>query len=118
MANRIAGTAYLSINGQTYMLAGNFEYSVCTVTRETLVGQDGVHGYKEMPFAGHIAGTIRDSADVPMATFNGMTGVNAVIELANGKTVIGSNLWSVETQDVKTEDGTFELRLEGFSVSD
>ena len=31
--NRLAGIAYLSVDGQSYMLAGDLSYGVSTVTR-------------------------------------------------------------------------------------
>ncbi len=43
-------------------------------------------------------------------------GNKAVLTLANGKTIIGSNMWCVNAQEVKTTDGTFEVRFEGLSV--
>jgi hypothetical protein len=116
--NRLAGTAYLSVDGVTYMLVGDFEYSPSTKNRESLVGMDGVHGYKEKPMAPHISGTLRDSAGLSVASLNDMTNVSVVAELANGKTVVGRNMWTVESQTAKSEDGTIEVKWEGFSVTE
>lgn len=111
--NRLAGTAYLSVDGLTYMLAGDFEYSPVSVTRETLVGMDSVHGYKEKPMQAHISATLRDSGGLTVASLNAMTNVTVVAELANGKTIIGRNMWTVEAQSSKAEDGTIEVKFEG-----
>lgn len=116
--NRLAGIAYLSVDGQTYMLAGDLEYKVSKVSRETLIGQDRVHGYSEKPVAGHIAGTIRDSGGLTVADINAMTNVTVAAELANGKTIVGRNMWSVEDQTVKTTEATFEVRWESDSVEE
>lgn len=116
--NRLAGIAYLSVDGQTYMLAGDLEYKVSKVARETLIGQDRVHGYSEKPVAGHIAGTIRDSGGLTVADINAMTNVTVVAELANGKTIVGRNMWSVEDQTVKTAEATFEVRWESAEVEE
>jgi hypothetical protein len=118
ITNRLAGIAYLSVDGQTYMLAGDLSYSPSSVSRETLTGQDRVHGFSEKPHAGFIAGTLRDAAGLTVAQLNAMTNVTVVAELANGKTVIGRNLWTVEAQEVKTMDGTVDVRWEGFSVEE
>src|SRR5260363_402086 len=32
---------------------------------------------------------------------------------ANGKTVVGRNMWTVETQETKAAEGTFEVKWEG-----
>lgn len=112
-SNRLAGTANLSVDGQTYMLVGDFEYNPSTRTRETLTGMDTVHGYSEKPVSGHISGTLRDSNGLTVADLNAMTGVTVVVQLANGKTIIGSNMWTVENQTVKSTDATIEVRWEG-----
>lgn len=46
-SNRLAGTAYVTVDGLTIMVAGQFKYSPSKYKRETLTGMDGVHGYKE-----------------------------------------------------------------------
>lgn len=111
--NRLAGTANLSVDGQTYMLAGEFEYNPSSVSRETLTGMDTVHGYSEKPIAPHIAGTLRDSAGLSVASLNAMSNVTLVVELANGKVIIGRNMWTVEDQTVKSTDATIEVKWEG-----
>lgn len=115
--NRLAGTAYLSVDGKSYLLSGDFEYNPSKVTRETLVGMDRVHGYSEKPMSGYIAGALRDSNGLTVADFNAMTNVTVTAELANGKTIIGRNMWTVESQSVKATDATVEVRWEGPSVA-
>lgn len=116
--NRLAGIAYLSVDGKNYMLAGDFSYSVSGVTRETLIGQDRVHGYSEKPHNGMMSGTLRDAGALSVASFNRMTNVTVTAELANGKTIVGRNMWTVESQEVKTAEGTFEVKWEGMSVEE
>lgn len=116
--NRLAGIATVTVDGQNYMLSGDLTYQVSTVKRETLVGQDRVHGYSETPSAGFISGTFRDAGNLTVADFNAMSNATVVVELANGKTIVGRNMWTVETQEVKTAEGTFEVRWEGFSVQE
>lgn len=111
--NRLAGTAFLSVNGITYQLEGALTYSPVKVMRETLKGQDGVHGYKEMPEPGKIGGSIRDSGGLTVADFNAMTDATIVLQLANGKTVTGSNMWTVDAIEVDTVDAKFEVKWEG-----
>jgi len=117
-ANRLAGTAFLSVDGFSYMLAGDFEYSPSQVSRETLVGMDTVHGYSEKPAAGHISGTLRDSGGLSVASLNAMTDVSVVAELANGKTIVGRNMWTIDTQTAKSADGTIEVKWEGLAVTE
>lgn len=117
-ANRLAGTCYLTVDGQTYLVAGDFEYSPSKVSRETLTGMDRVHGYAEKPNAGHISGTLRDAGNLSVAALNAMTNVTVVAELANGKTIIGRNMWTVDTQTSKAADATIDVKWEGMDVSE
>ena len=117
-SKRLAGVAYLSVDGKAYMLAGELSYGVSTVTRETKTGQDRVHGYSEMPVPGFIAGTLRDSGGLKVADIGAMTNVSVVAELANGKTIVGRNMWVVEAQEVNSMEGTFSVRFEGESVEE
>src|SRR4051794_27000415 len=101
-SRRLAGVAFLSVDGRNYMLAGDLEWSPSRVTRETLIGMDAVHGYSEKPYAGFIKATLRDAAGLTIADFNAMTNVTVTIELANGKVVTGRNMWTVEAQSVNS----------------
>lgn len=116
--NRLAGTAEVAVEGLTIMVAGSFKYSPSKVKRETLSGMDGVHGYKEKPIPGFIECQVRDSGGTTVADFNGQTNVTVTALLANGKTIIGSGLWSVESQEVDSEDAVFTVRWEGISVQE
>ncbi|MTK12705.1 MAG: phage tail protein [Clostridiaceae bacterium] len=111
--NRIAGTANFAVDGVAYALVGDFEYNPSLVTRETALGMDGVHGYIEKPVAPHISGTFRDSGGLTVADFNAMTNTTLSVQLANGKLIIGRNMWAVEDQTVKSSEGTVEVRWEG-----
>ena len=111
--NRIAGTAYLAVDGRSLMVQGAFEYGPGKVARESLPGMDGVHGYSEKPIAAHIAATLRDAGGLSVASLNDMTNVTVTCQLANGKLIIGRNMWTVESQSSKAEDATIEVRWEG-----
>lgn len=115
---RLAGIAYLSVDGISYMVAADLAYQVSTVSRESLVGQDKVHGYSEKPMPGHISATLRDAKTLSLAKINAMTNVTVVAELANGKTIVGRKMWTVDAQEVKTVEGSFEVKWEGPSVEE
>lgn len=116
-SNRLAGTAYLAVNGKSYRLVGKLSYSPSKVKRETLAGQDAVHGYSETPIPGFISGTFRDTGGLKVADFNAMTNVTVVAELANGKTIIGSNMWQVgDALEVDTMEASVEVRWESADV--
>lgn len=117
-SNLLAGTANVTVDGLTFMIAGDFKYSPSRVKRETLTGMDGVHGYKEKFIPGFISCQVRDSGATTVADFNGQTNVTVVALLANGKTIIGSGLWSVDSHEVASEDAVFPVKWEGRSVTE
>lgn len=116
-SNNNAGTAYMTINGLSYMLAGKFKYSVNSFKNETQLGMDSVHGYKQTYVAPFISGQLRDARGLTVADFNAMDNVTIVVELANGKTIIGSGMWIVDTQEVDSEDAVFDVKWEGMTDS-
>lgn len=116
--SRLAGIAYLTVAGRRLPVIGEATYRVAKVNRETLKGQSGIHGFKEMPEAGRIAANVRDDGSLKMSTVNGWTDETVVLELANGKVVVGRNMWTVDNQEVNTEEGSFALAFEGPDVSE
>ena len=118
ITNRLAGIAYIAADGATFLLSGNLSYRVARVERATLIGQDRVHGYSEKPLPGMINATIRDSGGLSVASLSQMTNVTITCELANGKTIVGRNMWLIESPTVNTEDGTMDVKWEGPSVEE
>ncbi|TCK43983.1 tail tube protein [Paraburkholderia sp. BL8N3] len=111
--NFIAGTAYLTVDGVNYQLEGELKYDVGSVTRETQSGQDTVHGFSEKPKPPYISASIRDSGGLSWAAINAMRSQTIVLELANGKTVIGRKMWTVEAQEVDTTEAKGTVKWEG-----
>ncbi|HEM7839799.1 phage tail tube protein [Burkholderia multivorans] len=109
----LAGTASLSIDGTTYMITGDFKYKPASKKRTSLAGMDRVHGYKEEISPPYISFNLRDWGGLTVADINGMTNVTVVAQLANGKTIIGRNMWTVEEQEVDSTEAKFDVRLEG-----
>jgi hypothetical protein len=113
MDNANTGIAYLSIDGQTYRVAAELTYDPGSVDRETLKGQDGIHGVKITPRAPFISAVIRESGGLSVADFNAMDDVTIFIEELNGKSVTGRSMWQVGETAVNTEEGTVTVRWEG-----
>lgn len=115
----LAGVASVTIDGRAFSIVGEGTYRPSTSTRESLNGQDGVHGYKEMPQPGRISWRGRDGSAVSIAALNSTVDATVVLSAATGKTVIGRNMWRVgEPIEVNTEEGTFEVSFEGPDVTE
>ena len=116
--NRLAGTAYITVDGNSFSIAGEGTYRPSAPSRETVKGQDAVHGYKEMPEAGRISWRGRVTAGVPVSVLD-LTDCTVVLVSAAGATVIGQNMFRVgEPIEVNTEEGTFEAAFEGPTVTE
>jgi hypothetical protein len=117
--NRLAGTAFVAVDGRSYALVGAGTYRVSQSTRETLMGQDGFHGFKEMPAPGRISWTGRDGSGTAIGALANANDVTVTLELINGKTIVGRNMSRVgEPVEVNSEEGTFEIAFEGPDVSE
>jgi Phage tail tube protein len=114
----LAGIASITIDGDAFDVVDALVWNPSNVKRETLKGQTRVEGFSEMPEAGYIAGTLRDNGAFQYQAFNQMQDSTIVIEQANGKIIYGSPMWCVESQEVKTMDGTFMVRFEGPNVTE
>lgn len=118
-ATALAGIAYFSADGVSYnVLMEAMMYRPSTVTRESLVGADTVHGFKETIKPGGMSCTLRDAGSLSVAAFNAMRNNTIVFELANGKTITGRNMWTIDAQEVNPGEGSFEVKWEGPSVSE
>lgn len=114
---RRAGVAAGFIDGVPYDIIET-RYSPTKVVRETLKGQNGIHGFSEMPQQGRIVMSIRDAGGMSVADFSDMSDNEVQLSLANGKTVGGAGMWCTEAVEVNTVEATMEVTFEGASVTE
>ena len=109
---RLAGITSFSVNGSNFNVT-EFSWDPGPVERETMMSLSGVDGYRELPVAAYIAGKFRDAQSVNVSGFVGLTDATVVVQLANGKQVVGHNLWYIARPAVSGADATFDFRFEG-----
>jgi hypothetical protein len=114
---RRSGVAAGFVNGVPYDIIET-RYSPSKSVRETLKGQNGIHGFSEMPQQGRIVMSIRDAGGMSVADFSDMSDVEVQLSLANGKTVGGAGMWCTEAVEVNTVEATMEVTFEGASVTE
>ncbi|MBK8159128.1 MAG: phage tail tube protein [Rhodospirillaceae bacterium] len=112
-SNRVAGVAFIKVDGEQYALRGNLTVNIDAFTRTGVAGQDGVHGYTEAPQVPFISGDISDSAGLPLQDIAKITDSTVVAELANGKSYILRNAWAAESRELNAAEGTISVRFEG-----
>ncbi len=117
-SNVIAGTAQITVDGVTYQLEGGLKYVVSSFKRESMMGMDGFHGFKNTPIPGSITMTLRDAGNLTVAAFNAMLNSTVIAQLANGKIIVGRNMGTVDAQETDSEDAKFEVKFEGPQVTE
>ncbi len=118
MSDALAGTAYMSLDGQRVQLAGEYTWKPSTDTREPLLGMDGYHGHKTKPTQGEIHGKVRDSKRVSVKQLGDATDITITVELVNGKVIIGRNMACMEPPEVDAEEGTIDMKWFGPQVGE
>lgn len=113
MGVRIAGTAFLKVNGEQYPLRGNFTVSPSAVERAGIAGQDRVHGYSELPRVPFIEGDVSLVPELSTEDVEAVTDATVTAELANGKTYVLRNAWCKSALELNTHDGMVRVRFEG-----
>lgn len=112
MANK-TGIIFLSVNGEQKQAKGSFTYNLGKNKRETIIGADGVHGFKETPQAAFIEGMITDSVEISVEELVNVIDATVTIQLNNGKVVSVEEAAYVADGDVTTEEGEIQVRFEG-----
>jgi hypothetical protein len=113
MAPRIAGVAFLKVDGQQYPLRGNFMVSPTAVERAGIAGQDYVHGYSELPRVPFIEGDVSLLPDLMMDSVEAIVSGTVTAELANGHIYTLQEAWCKGAYDLNTHDGLTRIRFEG-----
>lgn len=113
MSGRVAGIAYLKVDGDQYPLRGNFIVSPSPTERTGIAGQDGVHGYMEMPRVPFISGDVTLDPRLSMEGVQAVVNATITAELANGKVYVLRNAWCKSALELNTNDGQVNVRFEG-----
>jgi hypothetical protein len=115
MANKIAGTTYIKVDGQQFTLAGRITVSTSTVEREGKVGLSGVAGFKESPRVPFIEGDFHTTEDLSLEDLEEITRATVKVELANGKNYILRDAWCTGALEIDGAEGQISVRFEGMA---
>jgi len=113
MAQRFAGVAFVMVDGNQLALRGNFTVSSSPVERTMIAGQDGVHGYQELPRVPYIEGDISTVPEINLEDLDGQTDVTVTAQLANGKQYSLIQATCKAALENNTRDGQVRVRWEG-----
>lgn len=112
---RVGGIVFIKIDGELYQAKGEFTYNVNPVKRESVVGADGVHGFKEEPKPFFIEGAITDNDELDLEKLQSARDATVTLELANGKVIVLREAFYAADGDVTTSEGEIQARFEAIS---
>lgn len=118
MAQRFAGIAFLMVDGNQLPLRGNFTVSPAIVERTMIAGQDGVHGFQELPRVPYIEGDISLLPGINLEDLEVQTDVTVVAQLANGKQYTLQGGTCRAGFEANTRDGQTRVRWEGITCQE
>lgn len=114
---RRAGIIQFKINGDVFDVKGSITYSLGFNKRETILGHDRPHGYKELPTVPFCEMELTDSGDLSLSALAAVVDATLTIALANGKTVVFRKAFACNNDglQVTTEEGVISQRFEAES---
>ena len=118
MAQRIAGVAFLKIDGNLYPLRGNFTVSPSALERAGIAGQDYIHGFSELPRLPVISGDVSLVPELSMDDVEAVVNSTVTAELANGKTYVLREAWCTSALELNTREGQVRVTFQGVSMDE
>jgi hypothetical protein len=118
MAQRIAGIAFLKVDGSLYPLRGNFTISPSALERAGIAGQDYIHGYSELPRLPVISGDVSLVPDLSMDDVEAVVQATVTAELANGKTYVLREAWCTSALELNSREGQVRITFQGVSCDE
>lgn len=116
--SRVGGIIEFKANGELYSAKGSWTYNLGKAKRDPVVGSDGVHGYKEMPQAPKIEGTITDRSDLDLEKLLTLKDATVTLRLANEKIIVLRDAFYAGDGDVTTEEGEIQALFHGTSAEE
>ncbi|MGG7557783.1 phage tail tube protein [Pseudomonas sp. ES3] len=109
MGQKIAGTAYVKVDGAQLTISGGGEAPLMDKKRETV--SPGF--YKEEELAPYLKMTALHTPDFPHKALTQGTDMTVTFEFNNGKVYVLSGAYLVGEPASKADDGTLDLQFDG-----
>ena len=115
---RRAGIIQLQVQGEIQDCKGSFSYNLGRPKRETMVGSDTVHGFKEVPQVAFIEGMITDRGTLDLAALVTAKDVTVTLTLANSKVIVLRDGWYAGDGTASSEEAEIQVRWEGINAEE
>ena len=116
MAQRVAGIVTFTVSpGGQMAVRGNCTISPSSVERTMLAGQDGIHGYQELPRVPYIEADFTTVPNFQVTSLLGQTDVTVIVNAANGWNYQFTNATCKDAIEINTRDGQYRARWEALA---
>lgn len=115
---RRAGLIQVQVTGEIVDAKGDFSYDLGGVKRTTIIGSDGVHGFKEEAKPAYIEGAITDRGTLDVAALVNAKDQSITLSLSNGKVISLRNAWYAGDGTASTAESEIKVRWEGASAQE
>ena len=115
---RVAGTAFITMDGAQLALRGNLMVSLSKVERTGIAGMDRTHGYTEKPRVQYIEGDFTLVEGTSIEQLDNITDATIVAQLANGNSYSLFEAWTKAAHELNAEQGQVRIRWEGMDGSE
>lgn len=112
---KVGGIISLKVNGIIFNAKGAFTWSKGAPTRETVIGVDGIHGFKDQITVPNIEGSITDTDGLNLDDLENFVDETVTLELPSGKLFSLYNAFFTNPDGLSgnTEEGEIQVRFEG-----
>lgn len=115
MALRIAGVAYIKVDGTQYEIKGGIEAPLTQYKREAVMGLTGQMGFKETAREQYVKFDAGFVADFPINQLNNVTNATVTVEFANGRVYTLTGAYETGDSAANGEEGTAGLMFSGLN---
>jgi hypothetical protein len=113
MSNRVMGRAQIKADGKIFDSHRGATLDIGGVSRESVVGANKVHGFKEAVKQAKIELEISIKAGTSLAEIGRWDDVTVTFEADTGQTWVLSNGWVTEPPTLTDSDGKAKIVIEG-----
>lgn len=113
MSNRVMGRAQIKANGQMLDSHPGASLDIGGVSRESVVGANTVHGFKEAVKQSRLEVEISVKAGTSLAAIGRWDDITATFEADTGQTYVISNGFVLDPPTLTDSDGKAKIVIEG-----
>lgn len=106
----LTGLVKLTVDGTTFRVKGAIDYDLGVPVSEEIIGQDGVHGFKQTPKAAYVECEVTDGRSYDIKQILKAQNVTVTVSLNNGKTITFTNCTQTGDGKLNTEESTITLK--------